>query len=128
MGTSVEKSNPTSEGKVKSDVGYGKPPKERQFGQPNGNPRHPGSWRKADTPRYKLEQMMKLKEDELRALAMDESKPFFERKVAQAIGAGDWKVLESMMNQVYGQPKQHLEVEPVQPKPLIDLTKQEKKQ
>ena len=35
------------------------PPKERQFGQPNGNKRHSGAWKKEDTARYKLEQMMK---------------------------------------------------------------------
>lgn len=27
-------------------VGYGKPPKEHQFGQPNANPRHNGAWKK----------------------------------------------------------------------------------
>lgn len=126
MGTSVEENNPTSEGKVKSEVGYKKPPKERQFGQPNGNHRNPGSWRKADTPRYKLEQMMKLSEKELLAIATNKELPYFERKVATAINQGDWKVLESMINQVYGQPKQRLEVEPVQPKPLIDLTREKK--
>ena len=31
--------NPTKQGKVKSEVGYKKPPVERQFGQPNGNQR-----------------------------------------------------------------------------------------
>lgn len=119
--------NPTKQGKVKSEVGYGKPPVERQFGQPNGNQRRIGSWKKEDTPRFKLEQMMKLPEAELMAIATNKELPYFERKVATAINQGDWKVLESMINQVYGVPKQHLEVEPVQPKPLIDLTEGEKK-
>ena len=60
------------------------------------------------------------------AIATNKELPYFERKVATAINQGDWKVLESMINQVYGVPKQHLEVEPVQPKPLIDLTEGEK--
>lgn len=102
------------------------PPKERQFGQPNGNPRNPGGWKKEDTPRYKLEVMMKLSEAELIEIMKNEKLSYFERKIAAAINQGDWKVLESMLNQVYGQPKQRLEVEPVQPKPLIDLTEGKK--
>ena len=47
------------------EVGYKKPPKNRQFGQPEGNKSSRGAWKKEDTPRYKLEQMMKLDEDEL---------------------------------------------------------------
>ena len=70
---------------------------------------------------------MKLSEKELLAIATNKELPYFERKVATAINQGDWKVLESMINQVYGAPKQHLEVEPVQPKPLIDLTQKEGK-
>lgn len=119
-------SNPTKQGDVKPAVGYKRPPVERQFGKPNGNPRNNGSWKKDDTPRYKLEQMMKLSEAELMAIAANKELPYFERKVATAINQGDWKVLESMINQVYGVPKQHLEVEPVQPKPLIDLTEGKK--
>lgn len=118
--------SPTKEGNVKPAVGYKKPPVNRQFGQPDGNQRHNGAWRKEDTPRFKLEQMMKLSEAELIAIVTDEKIPYFERKIANAINQGDWKVLESMMNQVYGAPKQHLEVEPVQPKPLIDLTEEKK--
>ena len=85
------------------------PPKERQFGQPNGNPRHNGAWRKEDTARYKLEQMLKLDEAELKAVYSDPKAPLFERKLAECIRKGDWKVLEGMMNQTYGQPKQRVE-------------------
>lgn len=103
------------------------PPKERQFGQPNGNPRHNGAWKKEDTPRYKIEGMLTLKRIELTQIVNDQDAPEFERKIARFILQGDWKTIEGMMNQAYGQPKQHLEVEPVQPKPLIDLTEGEKK-
>lgn len=71
--------------------------------------------------------MMQLSEKDLIAIVKDENLPYFERKIAKSINEGDWKVLESMINQVYGAPKQHLEVEPVQPKPLIDLTQEGKK-
>lgn len=86
------------------------PPKHTQFGQPNGNPRHNGSWDKESTPRFKLEQMMKLEEDELKAVAADKKAPFFERKLAIAINKGNWKEIESMINQVYGQPKVHADI------------------
>lgn len=101
-----QESNPTKQG----EVGPGKPPKDKQFGQPNGNPRHNGAWKKEDTPRYKLEQMMKLSEPELAEVYQDINAPFFERKLARAIKDGDWKAIESMINQVYGQPKQSTDV------------------
>lgn len=102
------------------------PPKERQFGQPNGNPRNPSGWRKGDTARYKLEQMMKLSEVELDAVKDNLDSPMFERKLAEAILNGEWKEIESMMNQVYGQPKQKIEAEVAEVKPLVDLTKRKK--
>lgn len=102
------------------------PPKERQFGQPNGNPRHNGAWKKEDTPRYKIEGMLTLRRIELTQIVNDQDAPEFERKIARFILQGDWKTIEGMMNQAYGQPKQRLEVEPIQPKPLIDLTEGKK--
>lgn len=85
------------------------PPKDRQFGQPGGNPQGRGFWKKEDTPRYKLERMMRLTTAELRAIKDDENAPTFERKLAACILDGDWKVIESMTNQVYGMPKQPVE-------------------
>ena len=82
--------------------------------------RHNGSWKKEDTPRYKLEQMMKLSESDLLLIAKDKDAPYFERKLAIAINKGEWKEIESMINQVYGQPKLQVEsmnIEP--PKPLF---------
>lgn len=97
-----------------------------QFGQPNGNPRHNGAWKKEDTARYKLEQMLKLAEDELRAVAQDKEAPLFERKLANCIAKGQWKEIEGMMNQVYGQPKQRIETTVTAPKPLVNLTERSK--
>ena len=91
------------------EVGYRKPPKNRQFGQPDGNKRGRGFWRREDTPRYKLEQMMKLDEDELRVIIRDADAPMFERQLAKWLIKGDWKVIESQINQVYGAPKQQTE-------------------
>jgi len=110
---------PTKQGNVKTGRGGQMPPKERQFGQPNGNPRHNGAWKKEDTPRFKLEQMMKMTEQELLEIYDNKEAPYFERKLARAINQGDWKVIESMINQVYGQPKQSVEtIDLTPPKPL----------
>ena len=118
--------SPTKLGNVKGEVGYKKPPVKNQFGQPNGNPRHNGVWKKEDTARYKLEQMLKLTEPELRDLAQDKDAPLFERKLATCIAKGNWKEIEGMMNQVYGQPKQRIETTVTAPKPLVNLTQREK--
>ena len=114
---------PTKQGLGRGGVA---PPKERQFGQPNGNPRNNGAWKKEDTARYKLEQMMKLSESELDVIKDNPGSPMFERKLARAILDGEWKEIESMMNQVYGQPKQKIEAEVAEVKPLVDLTKRKK--
>lgn len=118
--------NPTAQANPHAGRGGNVPPKERQFGQPNGNPRNPSGWKKEDTARYKLEQMMKLSEVELTELNLNESAPMFERKIAKAILDGEWKEIESMINQVYGQPKQKIEAEVAEVKPLVDLTGRKK--
>lgn len=88
--------------------------------------RHNGAWKKEATARYKLEQMLKLSEDELKDLVADKTAPLFERKLATCIAKGQWKEFEGMMNQVYGQPKQKIETTVTAPKPLVDLTERKK--
>jgi len=118
---------PTKQANVKvSPISGVAPPVDKQFGQPNGNPRHNGAWKKEDSARYKLEQMLKLSESELRELASDSEAPLFERKLATCIAKGQWKEIEGMMNQVYGQPKQKIESVITAPKPLVDLTERKK--
>ena len=72
--------------------------------------RNPGGWRKADTPRYKLEQMMKLSEPDLRKVAEDKDAPLFERKLATAIAKGQWREIKEMIQEVYGKPKESVDV------------------
>ncbi len=102
----MKKDNPTKQG----EVGHKKPPVNRQFGQPNGNPRNNGSWKKEDTPRYKLEQMMKLNVEELTAIVKNPKTPLFEIRMANAIKNGDWKVIDGMISQVYGKPSQTVDM------------------
>lgn len=71
--------------------------------------RHNGAWKKTDTARYKLEQMLKLTDKELEAVYTDPDAPLFERKLAESIKFGNWKTFDRMMVQVYGMPKQQVE-------------------
>lgn len=118
--------NATKQANVKAGRGGVIPPVDKRFGQPNGNPRHNGAWKKEDSARFKLEQMIKLSEAELRSLAQDKEAPLFERKLATCIAKGQWKEIEGMMNQVYGQPKQKIESTVIAPKPLVDMTERKK--
>lgn len=122
----MKNNNATKQANVKAGRGGVIPPVDKQFGKPNGNPRHNGAWKKEDTARYKLEQMLKLSESELRSLAQDADAPLFERKLATCIAKGQWKEIEGMMNQVYGYPKIMQENHNIEMKPLVDLTKRKK--
>ena len=76
----------------------------------NPQNRASGYWKKEDTPRYKLEQMMKLDEDELRKIAEDKKAPYFERKLAVAIRKGEWREIKEMIQEVYGKPKESVDL------------------
>ena len=97
--------------------------KATQFGQPNGNPRHNGAWKKESTPRFKLEKMMELEEDELRDIAEDKKSPLFERKLAIAIRKGGWREIKEMIQEVYGYPKQSVEQVNLTPPPPLSPRK-----
>lgn len=71
--------------------------------------RNPGGWKKEDTPRYKLEEMMKLTDKELEEIEVNEDAPKFERSLAKAVRKEDWQTIERIINQVYGQPKESVE-------------------
>ena len=107
MGDANPNENATKQAKVKGGRGGTIPPVERQFGRPNGNPRHNGAWKKEDTPRYKLEQMLKLDKAELEAILNDDEAPLFERRLARSLlTENDFRTTEAMINQIYGAPKQ----------------------
>lgn len=105
MKTTDQVPNPTGKG------GFGDNPQNR----------NPGGWVKTDTPRFKLERMMKLSEPELKAVADDKTAPYFERKLAGAIHKADWKVIREMTDQVYGQPKQTIDTTIAIPQPLAPV-------
>ena len=76
----------------------------------NPERRSNGSWKKLDTPRYKLEQMMTLTESELNEMNNDPTTPLFERKLAVAMLDGSWSIMRDMINEVYGRPKETVEL------------------
>jgi len=112
----------TTTKQVKPTLKNGNPINEaKQFGKPNGNPRHNGAWKKEDTARFKLEQMLKLSEEELMQIVKDKDAPYFERKLAMCINKGDWQVIQGMLNQVYGMPKQINENKNIEIKPILPM-------
>lgn len=114
------------------EVGNKKPPKWRQFGQPGGNPRHNGAWRKEDTLRFKLQQVAKMTAEELQGLLSDPKTGEFEKNAARTIlgmveleANKRWQILEGLINQDSGYPKQQVEQKNIELKPI--LPKKEKK-
>lgn len=121
---------PTKQGDY--EVGNKKPPKNRQFGQPEGNPRHNGAWRKEDTLRCKLQQIAKMTAEELQRLLADPEAGEFEKNTARTIlemvklePNKRWQILEGLTNQDGGYPKQQVEQHNIELKPI--LPKKEKK-
>lgn len=98
-----QQSKPTTDQVVPNPTGKG------GFGD-NPQNRNPGGWVKSDTPRFKLEQMMKLAEPDLRKIAEDKDAPLFERKLATAINKGQWREIKEMIQEVYGKPKESVDV------------------
>lgn len=68
----------------------------------NPERRSNGNWKREDTARYKLEQMMQLTDSELQAIVDNPKSPTFEKHLAEAILTSQWQQLDQMMNQVYG--------------------------
>lgn len=103
------------------DIGYKKPPKNRQFGKPNGNKRREGFWDIKATPRFKLERMITMCDAELQGIINDPDAPTFEKAMADIIiqAKSDcdkegvkrpaqmrFKAISDMIDQIYGKPAQ----------------------
>lgn len=98
-----------------------------QFGKPNGNPRHNGAWKKEDTIRYKWEQMLKMDDEELRAVLLDQKASRVEHMTAEVLLANDMKPTDKLFamtqfaNQIYGMPKQVNENKNIEIKPILPM-------
>lgn len=119
---------PTKQGEY--EVGNKKPPKNRQFGQAEGNPRHNGAWKKEDTLRFKLQQVAKMTADELQDLLSSPEAGEFEKNAARTILEMSnlepnkrWPILEGLTNQDSGFPKQQVEQKNIDLKPILPKRK-----
>lgn len=116
------------------EVGNKKPPKNRQFGQPEGNKQGRGFWKKENTLRWKLQQVSKLSKKELEDLVNDPEASEYEKNLARTIiEMGDldpskrWQIIEGLTNQDGGYPKQQVEQQNIELKPILPKKKKEKK-
>lgn len=124
---------PTKQGDY--EVGNKKPPKNRQFGQAEGNPRHNGAWKKEDTLRYKLQQIAKMTADELQGLLSSPEVGEFEKNTARTLlemsnmdPQKRWQVIEGLTNQDSGYPKQQVEQTNIELKPILPKLKKKVKE
>lgn len=108
-----------------SPISGTRPPKDHQFGQPNGNPRHNGAWKKEDTLRYKWEQILKMTDSELGAVLADQKVGRVEKMTAEVLLDNTMKptekiaVLDKLATQVYGFPKQEVQQTNIELKPIL---------
>lgn len=89
--------------------------------------RHNGAWKKEDTIRYKWEQMLKMDDDELRAVLLDPKASRVEHMTAEVLLANDMKPTDKLFamtqfaNQIYGMPKQVNENKNIEIKPILPM-------
>ena len=76
----------------------------------NPERRHNGAWKKELTARFKLELIIKMSDEELQELIQDPATPRFDKNMATAVQNGEWRELDSMINQIYGKPKENMDV------------------
>lgn len=69
-----------------------------------------GCWKRSESARGKLEKIITLTEDELLRVSKDKNAPMFERKLADIILDASWPVLRDIMDQVYGKPKESVDL------------------
>lgn len=108
------------------------PPKERQFGQPNGNKQGHGFFKKEATLRYKWEKMLEMDDDELLAIKDNPKSSRVEKMTAEVLldenmkSAEKLASLEKLANQVYGFPKQEIKQTNIEvPAPRLPKNKSE---
>ena len=108
------------------------PPKERQFGQPNGNKQGHGFFQKEATLRYKWEKMLEMDDDELLAIKDNPKSSRVEKMTAEVLldenmkSADKLASLEKLANQVYGFPKQEIKQTNIEvPAPRLPKNKSE---
>lgn len=97
-------------------VGYKKPPKNRQFGQKDGNKPGHGFFTIEKSLRYRLQRVSKMTVAELEELVKNPDAAEYEKNIARTILDASgmepekrWRVLEGLTNQDSGFPKQQID-------------------
>jgi hypothetical protein len=102
--------------KKTSNQDYNRNPKGKGGFGDNPHHRNNGSWKKEDTARGIIEAMIKLSDEELMEIKDDKDGARFKRTVAEILldSSQDtkerWKQLKEMVSEVYGTPKQSVDV------------------
>lgn len=103
------------------------PPKDKQFGKPNGNKQGHGFFKKEATLRYKWEKMLEMNDDELLEIKENPKSSRVEKMTAEVLLDTEMKSaeklasLEKLANQVYGMPKQVNENKNIEIKPILPM-------
>lgn len=132
---SRSKKSPTKQGekhkREEYEVGNKKPPKNRQFGQPEGNKRSDGRWKKEDSISYQYNYLIRLTKAELTEFSRKDDLTVAQRiavgRVLDAMGSGTGIALSNtaeITNRTEGRATQSIsmEVEQVQSNPFAELT------
>lgn len=118
--------NPNWNRDMRKSPYFGKPPEETRFGK-DGVKHGRGFWSIEETPRFKMEKMMRLTADEVKEIANNDEAPLFERRLAKSLlKENDFKITEAMINQVYGYPKQEVQQTVIEPPKPLSPRKQKK--
>ncbi len=111
-----------------SPISGTKPPKKNQFGQKEGNMRSNGHWKKEDTLRAKIEKMVnEMTEEELQAVLLDPKAKLGEKRLAKLLlddsikPEAAWRILDGVLNQAYGYPKQQVEQHNIVIEPILPM-------
>jgi hypothetical protein len=81
-----------------------------RFGLPGANKRSDGLWDRKKNARYKLEKIIQLTEAELQELKDNPEAAAFDKRLAEAILKAKWSELDGMLTQVYGKPKEQVDL------------------
>lgn len=81
-----------------------------RYGGERENTRGNGLWDRKKNARYKLEKIIQLTEAELEQLQNNSEAAAFDKRLAEAILKAKWSDLDGILTQVYGKPKEHVDL------------------
>ncbi len=130
--------NPTKQGIKKTGKGGKMPPKERQFGQPNGNPRNDGRWKKEDSISYQYNRILRMTPSEFEKFKKKKNLTMAQKiaimRISDAIGIGTNEALKNTVeitDRTEGKSQQNVDItsggEKLPPKALVEFVDEQDK-